>query len=310
MSEIIDFPINEVQKDETSFLEDFINSVGAIDDNSFGGFEEIAMLMALPDEQFNVLSAVFLDTLEKSLSRPNEVAMLRQNFEATNIPIEALNAEFESISAQLDEQFSETISKSRIDFLKQIMSISLNAINGTLGAPNRIVKIPIEFCHKNAKMPAYAHVTDAGMDVYALEDITVNPGETKLIPLGIKVAIPTGYELQVRAKSGRALKTKLRVANAPGTIDAPYRGEVGVIIDNIDSPIKEIDSEPIWIDGKVDHLKINSILYGSSYTIGKGEKFAQLVLSEVPHATFYKVDNINEFESDRGDGGYGSSGLK
>ena len=154
-------------------------------------------------------------------------------------------------------------------------------------------------------MPAYARVGDAGMDVFALEDITINPGETKIIPIGIKVAIPSGYELQVRPKSGRAAKTKLRVANTPGTIDSGYRDEVGVIIENIEPNIADLTYD-FNDDGKP---VITSVLHGKSYTICKGEKFAQLVLSEVPTATWTQVDTIEAFEGNRG-GGFGSTGLK
>ena len=151
-------------------------------------------------------------------------------------------------------------------------------------------------------MPAYAHETDSGMDVYALEDITIAPGETKLIPIGIKVAIPAGYELQVRPKSGRCLKTKLRVANTPGTIDAGYRDEIGVIIDNIEPFIKSAEMG----EGGV----LYNVEFGSSYTIGAGEKFAQLVLCEVPKALFYEVESVSTIENDGRKGGFGSSGLK
>ena len=125
-----------------------------------------------------------------------------------------------------------------------------------------------------------------------------------LIPTGIKVAIPEGYEIQVRPKSGRALKTKLRVANTPGTIDTGYRDEVKVIIENVEPPIKDIAYH--FENGKVI---IDSILHGMPFTIGKGEKFAQLVLNKIEKANFYKVEDINLFEGDRG-GGFGSSGLK
>ena len=80
---------------------------------------------------------------------------------------------------------------------------------------------PLAFvaCYRtNCRMPEYAHIDDSGMDLYALEDYTIHPGETKLIPTGLKFAIPNGYELQIRPKSGRCLKTKLRVANTPATI--------------------------------------------------------------------------------------------
>ena len=147
------------------------------------------------------------------------------------------------------------------------------------------------------------------MDVYAQEDITIAPGETKLIPLGIKVAIPLGYELQVRPKSGRCLKTKLRVANTPGTIDAGYRDEVGVIIENIDPPIRAIridPSKPILSDSPI---AFGQLEFGQSYTINAGEKFAQLVLSEVPKVAWVQVDSVSGVGEDRG-GGFGSTGLK
>ena len=143
------------------------------------------------------------------------------------------------------------------------------------------------------------------MDVYALDDYTINPGETQLIPTGIKLALPPGYEIQVRPKSGRALKTKLRVANTPGTVDAGYRDEIKVIIENIEPPIKDISYE---FDENGKPI-ITSILHGSSYTIGKGEKFCQLVLMEVPKAAFYRVEKVSEIGEDRG-GGFGSTGLK
>lgn len=75
------------------------------------------------------------------------------------------------------------------------MGTTINAINETEGISKRFVRIPYEKCHEDAKEPTYAHVSDSGMDVYALEDITLAPGEQKTIPIGIKVALPAGYEL-------------------------------------------------------------------------------------------------------------------
>ena len=174
------------------------------------------------------------------------------------------------------------------------------------GIAKKVVNIPIEVLSDTATLPAYAHPSDAGMDVYAQEDITIAPGETKLIPLGIKVAIPLGYELQVRPKSGRCLKTKLRVANTPGTIDAGYRDEVGVIIENIDPPIRAIHTTGLL---PTDPVHVGDIEFGQSYTIGAGEKFAQLVLSEVPKVAWIQVDSVSPLGEDRG-GGFGSTGLK
>ncbi|HAU87047.1 MAG TPA: dUTP diphosphatase [Lachnospiraceae bacterium] len=188
------------------------------------------------------------------------------------------------------------------DFIAELINIILVAILEGYNA--NVIPLSIELCNPEAKMPTYANKGDAGMDVYALEDYTIKPGETKLIPTGIKVAIPEGYELQVRPKSGRALKTKLRVANTPGTIDSGYRSEVGVIIENIEAPIQNISYH---YDN--DRLVIDSILHGKDYYIGKGEKFAQLVLCKVYEASFTQVTDITTVKGDRG-GGFGSSGLK
>ena len=110
----------------------------------------------------------------------------------------------------------------------------------------------------------------------------------------------------MRPKSGRCANSKLRVANTPGTIDAGYRDEIGIIIENVEAPIQEIQYEKAPIENL---LIIRSILHGKSYTISAGEKIAQLVLAEVPKATFYEVENVREIGEDR-QGGFGSTGLK
>ena len=198
------------------------------------------------------------------------------------------------------------MSETKRDFLKQLVGIIFNEFVESEGISKRVINIPIQLIHEDAKIPTYANITDAGLDIYALEDITIGPGETKLIKTGLKVAIPKGYELQVRPKSGRSLKTKLRIANTPGTIDSGYRDEIGVIVENIEPPIKDIGYE---FDDATKRPIITSILHGESYTISKGDKFAQLVLSEVPQAAFYEVGDIGEFEGDRG-GGFGSTDNK
>jgi len=189
------------------------------------------------------------------------------------------------------------------------MGAVTNAINETEGISKRYVRIAYEKCHEDAKTPAYAHETDSGMDVYALEDITLAPGEQKIIPIGIKVALPAGYELQVRAKSSIAAKTKFRIANGVGTIDAGYRNEIGVILENNEPPIKDITYEPVFDENNnIKYLNITSIEYGKSFTIGKGQKFAQLVLAENPKAILYEVESVSEIGEDRG-GGWGSTGV-
>ena len=218
------------------------------------------------------------------------------------IKTEDVQAEYLALCSQIDDQLSESLSAQKRDFLKTIMGFTYNAVSAADGITKRHILIPIEYCRPDAKMPTYAHLTDAGMDVYLTEDVVIRPGETKLIPLGIKCAIPLGYELQVRPKSGRSLKSKLRIANTPGTIDAGYRDEICIIADNIDPVIRSAEID--------DEGRLYDILWGSNIMLSKGEKIAQLVLSEVPKAIFYEVENVSSIENDGRKGGFGSTGDK
>lgn len=268
------------------------------------GMKELAALLTLPDEQFKNLSAVVMQALEEMMNVPETKLALVQGFNMGGGKIEDLQITYQQSCDEVDKLEEGTFSPLKKDFLKDVMGLIINVIASTQGAATRIIVIPTELCNENAKMPQYAHISDAGMDVFALDDYTINPGETKLIPTGIKMAIPVGYEIQVRPKSGRCLKTKLRVANTPGTIDTGYRDELGVIIENVDPPIKDIATH--MEDGR---LIVDSIAYGSAYTIGKGEKFAQLVLNEVPKAVLHKTTSVGKIGDDR-KGGFGSTGLK
>jgi dUTP pyrophosphatase len=267
-----------------------------------GGMEEIAMLLTLPDESFVLLAPIFLDELDKTYHNVNNQLEMVQLMNIAGYKSSDIQAEYLLLCNQIDNQLSSVMSYPKRDFLKRIMGMTYNAVAEAEGVGKKTILIPIEFCHPDAKMPAYANFTDAGMDVFALEDITIAPGETKLIPIGIKMAVPTGYEIQVRPKSGRCLKTKLRVANTPGTIDSGYRDEVCVIIENIEPFIKSAEID--------ENGRLYNVLFGKSYTIGKGEKFAQLVLNEIPKACFYEVQDVGAIANDGRSGGFGSTGLK
>lgn len=267
-----------------------------------GGFDELGAMLALPEEQFQIIAPVFLAELEKGLHNINDQMIMVQSMNVLGMKAENVREQYEAIYTQIDEQMGDVLSRQKRDFLKQMLGMTYNALSEAEGVAKKTILIPIEYYRENAKMPTYAHLTDSGMDVYALEDITIAPGETKLVPTGLKVAIPAGYELQVRPKSGRCLKTKLRVANTPGTIDAGYRDEIGVIIDNIEPFIKSAQMD--------ENGRLYNVEFGSSYTIGAGEKFAQLILCEVPKAAFYEVESVGAIENDGRAGGFGSSGLK
>lgn len=292
--------IQKEQEEEKSYFEELFKELEGISPD-LGSFDELGLLLTLPEEDFAQIGPVFLNELEKSYNNVTDKITLAQSLNITGARLEDVQEECIKLCEQIDEQMSEFLSKQKRDFLKRMIGLTHNAVAESAGVTKRIVSVPIEYCHENAKCPTYAHLGDAGMDIYALEDITIAPGETKLIPTGIKVALPKGYELQVRPKSGRCLKTHLRIANAPGTIDSGYRDEIGIIVDNIDSFIKDGDLDE---DGR-----LTNILFGQSYTIGKGEKIAQLVLSEVPTVKFYEVESVQDIPNDGRKGGFGSTGL-
>ena len=132
-------------------------------------------------------------------------------------------------------------------------------------------------------LPTYATEQSAGMDLRAnlSEPVVLHPMERRLIPTGLHIALPEGYEAQVRPRSGLALKRGITVLNAPGTIDADYRGEVGVVLINL---------------GQED------------FTVNDGERIAQMVISSYEKADFIEVASLDETE--RGEGGYGHTGVK
>lgn len=133
------------------------------------------------------------------------------------------------------------------------------------------------------QLPAYATEQSAGMDLRANidESITLNPMERRIIPTGLYMALPPGYEAQVRPRSGLALKHGITVLNSPGTIDADYRGEIGVLLVNL-------SNEP--------------------FVITEGERIAQMVIARHEQGQFEVVDELDKTE--RGEGGYGHTGVK
>ncbi|TKH82014.1 dUTP diphosphatase [Bacillus cereus] len=138
---------------------------------------------------------------------------------------------------------------------------------------------------KDVELPRYAKPGDSGFDLVAAEDTIIWPGETKVVQTGLAFEIPPGYELQVRPRSGMTRNTKLRVVL--GTVDSGYRGEVGVLVDNNERPIS---------------------LNMKAHVIEKGTRIAQGVIAPVVTAHFIEVDDLSE--SDRGTGGFGSTGVK
>ena len=279
------------------------NSVKIVDSETDFGLTAIAGIMSLPDDLFDIISEQFIIELNNQLRSDENRKELLKIADTNNIKIEDIPKFLDEMYKSIDDAFKDFPENRKI-FLKRIMSDIFNSIVDFNDELTSSILIPIEFCNKNARMPIYAHETDAGLDIYSTEDINIRPGETILIKTGLKVAIPVGYELQVRPKSGISLKTKLRVANTPGTIDSGYRDEIGIIIENIEQPIQDIS----YHFDTNNKIVIDSILHGKTYSIEKGQKIAQLVLNKISKANFILVDTVNKIEGDRG-GGFGSTGL-
>ncbi len=136
--------------------------------------------------------------------------------------------------------------------------------------------------HPDAIIPCYAHEGDAGMDLFSVNDHIIEPLSYKLIPTGLACEFPAGTEGQIRSKSGIALKNGVFVLNSPGTIDENYRGEIGVILYNLNT------KEP--------------------FVIKKGQKIAQMVIANVEYVNIVETSEMST-NTNRGSGGFGSTGL-
>ena len=136
--------------------------------------------------------------------------------------------------------------------------------------------------HSDNPLPAYQTAQSAGMDLHAWlkEPVTIAPGERRMIGTGLHIALPAGYEAQVRPRSGLAFKNGITVVNSPGTIDADYRGEIGIVLIN----------------------------HGNdAFTINSGDRIAQMVIAQYSQAVWEPVKELDS--TARGEGGYGHSGM-
>lgn len=173
------------------------------------------------------------------------------------------------------------------------------------------IKVKVKKLHPDAVIPHYAHGGDAGFDLVAVEDVVITPGETKAIPLGLAFEIPEGYEMQIRPRSGLSLKTKLRVANSPGTVDCSYRGEVKVIFHNAaqeyrNSFFQKVTGDCLYLDGT--KFGKHGDFTHETYLIRKGDRIAQGVIQRLPTVELIEVDELSN--SERGEDGFGSTGVK
>ncbi len=244
-----------------------------------GIFSDMAWVLDAPQATFDATKNDMLDAIAQQYTSDIFMKEIANNDELEISDLKEQIAEIYNIFEEIFENENYELPKDRCEFFLQVLEIVMNMVNDI--PERKMVEVIIETCHDKAVIPSYAHNTDAGADIYAVEDAEIPGNTTMIIKTGLKVAIPNGWEIQIRPRSGMSAKTPIRIANAPGTIDTGYRDEVGIICHNT-SPYP--------------------------YTIKEGDRIAQMVISSVPMIKFTsgKVSNI---EGDRG-GGFGSTDLK
>ena len=275
------------------------------DDGETNGLRIIGAVLALPDEQFEAIKANLFDSIEATFNEPATKVAFAQMINQQGLRIEDFSDNMDNLVQAVEELTVEDmeLSDSKKDFLKFIFATFINSMEDSKMVSRRVISIPIEICREGAKLPAYATDGSGAMDIYSPEEYVIGPGESIMIPIGIKVDIPIGYGLLIQPRSGLSRKSKIRIPNTPGLIDSDYHEEIGVIIENIDSPVKDVQLE-LGDNGEI----IDGTLHGSSFTIGKGERFAQMRLVEIPLVNWLPVSSLGSFENDHGKG-FGGTGT-
>ena len=167
--------------------------------------------------------------------------------------------------------------------LEELIGMTYEEMNEDAIKTFKTKTLKVELLNSDAKFPEYAYPSDSGFDLYSTVEIILQPFGRALVPTGIKLSIPEEFEIQVRPKSGLAINQGLTVLNTPGTVDSGYNGEIKVIIFNTNN---------------------------TSVTIPKGTKIAQAVLSPVVNGKYVDLVQVNKVsDGDRGDNGFGSTGL-
>lgn len=240
-------------------------------------FEE---MIDLPDEEFDRFYPTFKKDLEKLLASPEMENVIMNAVKTTpNIDVQK---EKEALDIFIQEiENDKDLSDNKKEMLKLIFGTTLARGFDYVENPREKISVKVVKMYDDVQIPSYAHPEDAGADIYSYDDVVIEGGETKLIHTGLKFGIPAGYEIQIRPRSGNSLKTKIRIANAPGTADSQYVGELGIIVDNI-------GSDPIHIE--------------------KGFKIAQILIKPVPMMIFEETDELAS--TARGEGGFGSTDNK
>ena len=265
---------------------DFKNMITATDDAAEKLLDLVNQIIEIPDEaidqdQVDILLGMINGSLTPKLREESILALVEEMkdrpYNECRTMVEAMGEMAQSLIDELGvvSEYKQKLIYGIFEMFKELASAALERLEGY----DTIVHF--ELIHPSAKVPTYAHDTDAGADVYCVETVEIPPHTQGFkVGVGFKMAMAPGWEMQVRPRSGMSYKTPLRIANAPGTIDADYRNEVAILFDNIgDFP----------------------------YTIEAGERIAQFVIAPVHHFKGVVVDDINTIGGNR-EGGFGSTG--
>ena len=192
---------------------------------------------------------------------------------------EEIEKQFKKIQSEMGIQPDEEYQKE----LEDMLGLSFEDMEKEINNIAKLRTIKVELVHEDAVLPKYAYPSDSGFDLHATEEVIIGPFGRALIPTGLKVSFEEGYEIQVRPKSGLAIKQGLTVLNTPGTEDQGYTGEIQVIVFNTNN---------------------------TTVTIPKGMKVGQGVLCPVVQGKYVSIEQVGQVEDkDRGNNGFGSTGI-
>jgi len=192
---------------------------------------------------------------------------------------EEITKQFEKIQSQMGIAPDEDYQKE----LEEMLGLSFQEMEQEINILNSMRTIRVELTNEETQLPKYAYPTDSGFDLQSSEEVIIGPFGRALVPTGLKLSFDEGYEIQVRPKSGLAIKQGLTVLNTPGTVDQGYTGEIQVIVFNTNN---------------------------TTVTIPKGMKIGQAVLCPVVQGKYVIFEQVGQLEQkDRGDNGFGSTGI-
>jgi dUTP pyrophosphatase len=192
---------------------------------------------------------------------------------------EEIEKQFQKIQSELGIEPDEEYQKE----LEDMLGLSFEDMEKEINNIAKLRAIKVELVHEDAVLPKYTYPSDSGFDLHATEEVIIGPFGRALIPTGLKVSFEEGYEIQVRPKSGLAIKQGLTVLNTPGTVDQGYTGEIQVIVFNTNN---------------------------TTVTIPKGMKVGQGVLCPVVQGKYVSIEQVGQVEDkDRGNNGFGSTGI-